>query len=127
MNATMTEVGGVSDALRIGEVVARTGLSADALRYYERAGLLSPHRDSGGRRRYDSDCLHLLDVLLCLRRTGMPVRDVREFADLVRTGAGTVPQRVALLADHRQVVVAHIDSLRRDLARIEDKIASYTG
>lgn len=117
----------MSDAILIGEVAARMGLSADALRYYEREGLLSPVlRDSAGRRQYDIDGLHLLDVLLCLRRTGMPIRGAREFADLVRAGQTTVPQRVALLSQHRAAVVEHIAELQRDLIRIDDKIATYT-
>ena len=55
-----------------------SGLSIDTLRYYDRAGLLGAvHRDSGGRRVFDRDTLGLLDVVLRLRRTGMPVEDVR--------------------------------------------------
>lgn len=117
----------LTKTLLIGEVVAQTGLSADALRYYEREGLLSPVvRDSAGRRHYDPDGLHLLDVLLCLRRTGMPIRGAREFADLVRAGKATIPERVAQLTAHRENVLAHIAELQRDLTRIDDKIATYS-
>jgi DNA-binding transcriptional MerR regulator len=114
--------------LLIGDVAARTGLSIDALRYYEREGLLGPvARDTGGRRRYDPDSLHLLDVLLCLRRTGMPVRQSREFADLVRTGPGTVPDRVEILRAHREAVVERMRQLEADLAVIDGKLTTYTG
>jgi DNA-binding transcriptional MerR regulator len=114
--------------LRIGDVATRTGLSIDALRYYEREGLLGPvARDSAGRRRYDPDSLHLLEVLLCLRRTGMPVRQSRAFADLVRTGPGTVPDRVTILRAHRAAVVERMRQLEADLAVIDDKLTAYTG
>lgn len=114
--------------LRIGDVAARTGLSIDALRYYEREGLLGPvERDAGGRRLYDPDSLHLLDVLLCLRRTGMPVRKSREFADLVRSGPATVPDRVEVLRTHRAAVVDRMRQLESDLAVIDEKLINYTG
>lgn len=116
----------MTDTLSIGDVATRTGLSPDTLRYYEREGLLGPvARDPAGRRRYDPDSLHLLDVLLCLRRTGMPIREISSFAELVRRGPGTVSDRLVLLQEHRAGVLAHIAALHEDLAVIDGKIITY--
>ncbi len=86
-SAAIPELTGHDDAdLLIGDVARLSGLSIDTLRYYDRAGLLGAvHRDTGGRRIFDRDTLGLLDVLLRLRRPGMPVGDVRHFVDLVRS------------------------------------------
>jgi DNA-binding transcriptional MerR regulator len=121
--AALPEPTGSGDAdLLIGHVARRSGLSIDTLRYYDRAGLLGAvHRDGGGRRVFDRDTLGLLDVVLRLRRTGMPVEDVRHFVELVRSGEG----RLEILRAHRRRVLAQRDQLQDDLAVIEWKIAAY--
>jgi DNA-binding transcriptional MerR regulator len=112
--------------LLIGDVARLSGLSIDTLRYYDRAGLLGAvHRDSGGRRVFDRETLGLLDVVLRLRRTRMPVKDVRHFVDLVRSGDTERAGRLDLLRAHRRRVLAQLDELRDDLAVIDWKIAVY--
>jgi hypothetical protein len=76
-SAALPELAGPDDAdLLIGDVARLSGLSIDTLRYYDRAQRLGAvHSDGGGRRVYDRDTLGLLDVVLRLRRTGMPVDD----------------------------------------------------
>jgi DNA-binding transcriptional MerR regulator len=69
--------------------------------------------------------LGLLDVVLRLRRTGMPVEDVRHFVDLVRSGDTERAGRLELLRAHRRRVLAQLDQLQDDLAVIDWKIAAY--
>ena len=69
----------------IGEAAAKCGLSQHTLRWYEQEGLVAPvGRDSAGRRRYTESDLDWLLLLTRLRRTGMPVRDMRRYAELAR-------------------------------------------
>jgi DNA-binding transcriptional MerR regulator len=121
------ELTGHDDAdLLISDVARLSGLSIDTLRYYDRAGLLGTvHRDSGGRRVFQPDTLGLLDVVLRLRRTGMPVKDVRHFVDLVRSGDTERAGRLDLLRAHRRRVLAKLNQLQDDLAVIDWKIAAY--
>ncbi len=113
-------------SLSAGEAADELGVSAETLRYWERAGLLAPvGRDGGHRRRYRPGDLGFLDVIRCLRLTGMPVRTVRIFSDLVRTGPTTVADRLALLREHRAAVMATIDAQARALDVINTKIATY--
>ena len=112
--------------LMIGEAAQRAGLSVETLRYYDRAGLLGPlRRDPAGRRVFDPRALGVLDVVLRLRRSGMPVEDVRRFAELLRGGDAQRRGRLALLRDHRDRLRAHIDALSSDLAVVEWKVAAY--
>ena len=107
----------------IQEVVARTGLSAHALRYYERVGLLSPvDRAASGHRRYTTDDLSCIAFLLRLRATGMPILQIKAYADLRRQGDTTARARLALLEAHQQQVHAHIHELEKHLAMIEKKM-----
>ncbi|MCU1614445.1 MAG: MerR family transcriptional regulator [Frankiales bacterium] len=121
------EPGGVtSRSLPIAEVAQRTGLSKDTLRYYEKAGLIEAvGRSSSGQRRYAASDLDWLAFLLRLRATGMSIADMRRFAELRRAGDVSVPDRIELLATHRDDVQRHIASLQGHLDALEAKIDHY--
>ena len=120
---------GTARAYTVSEVSAQTGLSAHTLRWYEQVGLLDPvNRDAAGRRRYSEDDLGRLGFLLKLRSTGMPVRDMIRFVELSRleNDAG-VAEKLQILVDHRERVLAQINALQEDLKVIEFKIDIYSG
>jgi DNA-binding transcriptional MerR regulator len=112
----------------IAETAAATGLTPDTLRYYERDGLmLRPvGRSATGHRRYTDVDLTWINLLNCLRATGMPIRDVRRYADLVRTGDGTEQDRLDLLRAHRAQVLAQLAEVQEHLGAIDRKIGIYT-
>jgi DNA-binding transcriptional MerR regulator len=110
----------------VGEAATRVGLSTHTLRWYEQEGLVAPvGRDSVGRRRYTEADLGWLDLLTKLRRTGMPVRDMRRYAELAREGDRTLPERLRLFKEHRARVQARIAELQTDLDVINYKIDVY--
>jgi DNA-binding transcriptional MerR regulator len=118
-----------SRTLTIAEAAAATGLTPHTLRYYERDGLLldAVERASSGHRRYTERDLGWIHLLTRLRATGMPIREIREYADLVRQGEGTEPERMALLQAHRDAVRAQLAEVQEHLAAIEMKIDVYAG
>ena len=83
-------------------------------------------RDASGRRRYDAASVRRLVFLTRMRTSGMPIRDLRRYIELVEAGRDTVPERLALLTEHRDDLRARIDELRLALAATEYKIATYT-
>lgn len=114
------------EAWSVSEAAERVGLTTHTLRWYEQEGLVEPvGRDSAGRRRYTQQDLDWLGMLTCLRRTGMPVRDMRRYAELARQGDMTVVARMALFQQHRERVLARIAELQEDLKYIEHKIDWY--
>ena len=114
--------------MAIGDVAERTGLSVHTLRYYERIGLLDPvPRDSGGRRAFGADDLAWLTLLTKLRRTGMPIAEMVRYAELVRGGPATHPERLLLLQRHRDAVAARIAELADCLEVVDYKINLYQG
>ena len=115
-------------SLTIAETAERTGLTAHTLRYYERDGLmLSVDRSATGHRRYTEGDLEWIGMITRLRRTGMPIRDVRRYAELVRTGQGTEAERLELLQRHRELVRAQLEETQQHLALIDRKIEWYAG
>jgi DNA-binding transcriptional MerR regulator len=109
----------------IGEAAEKCGLSQHTLRWYERIGLLPPiERGSDGRRRYSDRELDWLATMTKLRATGMPVRDMQRYAELVRSGAGQA-ERLELLKRHREQVRHAIASQRECLKLLDAKITHY--
>ena len=115
-----------ADGVAIGEASRLTGVGIEALRYYEREGLmLDPaRRNSGGRRRYDAHDLAWIAGLVMLRETGMSIGGIRVMAELSRTD-GTEPERLAVLEQHRSEVLDQMERTKAHLRAIEKKIAAY--
>lgn len=111
----------------IAEAAEKTGLTTDTLRYYARDGLLvrPVMRSSSGHRRYTESDLDWIVLITRLRATGMPIRDVRAYAELVRDGDGNEEERLDLLRAHRAQVLAQLDEVRAHLEAIDTKIAIY--
>ena len=113
-------------SLTVGEAAERVGLTTYTLRWYEQEGLVAPvGRDSAGRRRYTESDLDWLLLLTRLRRTGMPVRDMRRYAELARQGDRTLGARRALFEAHRARVLARMTELEEDLKVLNYKIDIY--
>ena len=114
------------DRLTPAEMALACDVTIDTLRYYEKQGLLDPvERTAAGQRRYSVDDVAWVAVLRCLRVTAMPIREMRRFADLVRRGDEAIPERLAILRDHRADVVAKIADLHRAVEVIDEKIDAY--
>lgn len=116
-----------SQGWSIAEAAEALGLSVDTLRYYERDGLLlrPVPRGGSGHRRYEEVDLRWVELVTRLRSTGMPIRDVRRYADLVRAGAGNEADRLDVLRNHRDQVLRQLAEVTTHLAAIETKIATY--
>jgi len=121
----MTTASGTTST--IGEVSARTGLSTHTLRFYEQEGLfVEPvRRNSAGRRVFTEQEVGWLRVCTKLRSSGMPLADIRRYADLVREGEGTEAARLDLLRAHEAAVTRQVADLNDALAVIKGKVALY--
>jgi DNA-binding transcriptional MerR regulator len=115
--------------LSIAEAARRIGVSVHTLRYYERAGLVvSPvDRNASGRRRYQQLDLDWITVCTRLRATGMPIKTIRHYAQLVAAGHGNEDERLALMESHRAEVIAKLAELQENLELIDHKIDVYRG
>jgi DNA-binding transcriptional MerR regulator len=112
--------------LTISAAAEKSGISAHTLRYWERAGLLQPvTRNGSGHRRYAEDDLDRIKFLTKLRATGMPIRQVRRYAELLNGGDDTNEERLALLEEHREAVKANLEETAGHLELIDWKIDLY--
>ncbi len=115
--------------LSIAEAARRTGVSVHTLRYYERAGLVvtTVDRTAGGRRRYQQLDLDWITICTRLRATGMPIKTIRRYAQLVSAGPGNEQERLDLLETHRADVTAKLAEIQEHLNLIDHKINVYRG
>ncbi len=112
--------------ITIAEAASEAGVSVHTLRYYERAGLLtSIGRNGSGHRRFTAEDVGWVVVCTRLRATGMPIRRIREYAELMRAGDGNEGERLALLEAHRDDVVRNLAEGQGHLEAIEFKIGLY--
>ncbi|GAA2477304.1 MerR family transcriptional regulator [Winogradskya humida] len=108
-----------------GEIAEKTGFSLDTLRYYERIGLLeNVSRTAGGQRIFTDNDIAWLSILRCLRDTGMPIAQMRRYAELSRDTT-TVTERRELLEDHDTKIGLRIDELILQRAHVREKIRYY--
>lgn len=107
------------------ETVERSGFSIETLRYFEREGLLYEiARDSAGRRAYSDRDLAWLQILRCLRDTGMPIAQMHRYAQLT-VDDGSIDERLCLLREHDKAVTAQLAQLHGWQAHLREKIAYY--
>jgi DNA-binding transcriptional MerR regulator len=108
------------------EAAEKCGLTQYTLRWYERIGLLERvERTADGRRRFSDGDLDWLMLLSKLRATGMPVRDMLGYAELVRSGARE-QERIDLLRVHRERVRQALLEQQECLNLLDIKIGNYS-
>lgn len=108
--------------MRIGEVAAQAHVSIQALRYYERRGLLpTPSRQTSGYRRYDSDALQRVRFIRRAQDLGFTLNEIGDLLSLWADSAkscGAVEKRATITLDR-------IDEKIGDLKRMRTALAHY--
>jgi DNA-binding transcriptional MerR regulator len=110
----------------IKEASKMLNLPATTLRYYDKEGLLPfvERRESGYRVFSDAD-IAMLRVIECLKKTGMSIKEIRQFTDWVRQGDASLGQRHQLFLERRRAVEEQMAELRKTLDLINYKCRYY--
>lgn len=109
----------------IGEFSEVTGLGIHTLRYYEHEGLIAPMRNSSNRRRYSDKDIAWVDFIKRLKATGMPIKEIKQYAILRSKGDATLLERMEMLIRHRQSLNDQIKQLQEHEAKLNEKITFY--
>lgn len=100
----------------IGNISKMYGISQDTLRYYDKAGLLPfVKKNQAGRRVFTEDDLGYIEVIDCLKRSGIPVKEIAKFMDWCVEGDKTLPQRYAFMVEQEAVLEKKIHELQAQL------------
>ena len=110
----------------IGEIAEKMNLSIHTLRYYDKEGLLLfVQRTENGRRVFSDRDIILLSTIECLKATGMPLKDIRQYVDWCVEGAETIPQRYELVKNQKKVLEDQMAQLQKMLNAINYKCEFY--
>lgn len=109
--------------LRIGEVAQQAGLTVEALRYYERMGLLPhPPRSNAGLRRYRPDVLDRVRFIKQAQTLGLSLKEIQQLTGNTHRRSHGACQRVHdVLARH----IADIDKRVAELRELRDTLGDY--
>ncbi|MFE3894049.1 MULTISPECIES: MerR family transcriptional regulator [unclassified Priestia] len=112
----------------IGKIAKMNHLSISQLRYYDNQGLFPfLKRTEKGNRVFDEDALKFLDIILCLKNTGMPIRDIKQFVDWSMNGNDTISQRLEMMKQQEIKVIKQIRDTEENLKKIQGKISRLEG
>lgn len=112
--------------MTIKEVSRQYQISHDTLRYYERIGMIpTVTRTSGGIRDYQEDDLRWVELAICMRSAGLPVEAMIEYVKLYQEGDATIPARLQLLIEQRELLLEQRQQIDATLDRLNYKISRY--
>jgi DNA-binding transcriptional MerR regulator len=112
--------------MKIQEVSEKYSLSADTLRYYERAGLIPPvTRTLSGIRDYSELDMRRVEFIKCMRSAGLPIEVLIDYVTLVQKGDSTIEARKDILKEQREQLIARMAEMQKTLDILNHKIEVY--
>lgn len=102
------------------------GVPASTLRYYDKEGLLPfVERSPGGMRMFQEKDYGWLQIIACLKKTGMPLKDIRNYIHMAMQGNETIESRLELIYRQREAVRAQMAELQKTLDTLDFKCWYY--
>lgn len=109
----------------IGQVSELFGLPISTLRYYDKEGLFPTIQRDSGIRKFGEKELEALRVIECLKKSGLEIKDIKQFMEWCVQGSETYPQRRALFLHQKAAVEAEIERMNRVLDMLRFKCWYY--
>lgn len=113
-------------AYSIAETAKKFSVSAHTLRFYEKEGLLPfVERTTTGIRSFSENDLEALKIIMCLKNTGMQIKDIKHFIDLCTEGETTFEKRLDLFRRQKENVEKQLAELQKNYDTILYKEQYY--
>ena len=110
----------------VGEMAKRLGVPASTLRYYDKEGLLPfVERSTGGIRLFQEKDFEWLHVIGCMKKAGMPIKDIRAYIELALQGNDTIDARLEMFRHQRRVLEQQMAELRHTMEMLDYKCWYY--
>lgn len=108
------------------QICAETGMTYQALKYYCNEGLVpNVKRDGNNRRVFEEHDVKWIKDLVCLKKCGMSIQEMKDYLALCLEGESTIPRRKAMLAEKQTALRASIRELEGSVAYIDWKLGFY--
>jgi len=110
----------------VGEMAKKLNVAASTLRYYDKEGLLPfIERSSGGMRMFKDEDLAGLKIIECLKKTGMPIKDIKHFMDCCMEGDSRIDERLSIIESQRDAVIKQMKEMKEMLDMLNYKCWYY--
>lgn len=110
----------------VGEMAKLLDIAPSTLRYYDKEGLIPfVERSEGGRRVFKDSDYEMLQVIGCLKKTGMQLKHIRDFVHMTMQGDDTIDDRLQLFIKRREEVKQQIADMQEMLDTIDYKCWYY--
>lgn len=110
----------------IKEAAEKMNLPASTIRYYDKQGLLPfVERSESGYRSFSEADMGMLNMIECLKRTGMPIKEIKQFCQWVQQGDASLQQRYDMFQERRRAVEEQMELLKKTMEVIEYKCWYY--
>lgn len=111
----------------IGQVAKKMGLTAHTLRYYEKEGLLPfIKKNSSGLRIFSDNDIGWLELIECLKGTGMSLKGIKQYIDWYIEGDSTLEKRLEMFKQQKVNLEEQMLQLQKHMEKINYKIAYYS-
>ncbi|MFK3587316.1 MerR family transcriptional regulator [Lactobacillus sp. 23-2] len=112
--------------LSITEISKKYDITPDTLRYYERIGLIPEVlRKENGNRYYNEGMQGWIEMIVCLRHSGVTVEALIDYAKMLQEGDSTLEAREDLLKEQLEMLEEKKRNLNRSIKRLKHKISLY--
>ncbi|MCJ7841615.1 MerR family transcriptional regulator [Lederbergia sp. NSJ-179] len=109
--------------LTIKRAAERVSVSPSTIRYYDDEGLLPfVERNQNGYRMFKEEDLFWLEMIGCMRATGMSIETLRHVAQLHMEGPSTLEERVRIFKDHQTKLKMQKKNIDDALDKLETKM-----
>lgn len=110
----------------VGEMAKQLDVAPSTLRYYDKEGLLPfVERSGGGMRMFKDDDLRWLRIIECLKKTGMPIKDIKHFIDCCMIGDSKIDERLSIIEAQQNSVIKQMSELQEMLDMLNYKCWYY--
>lgn len=109
----------------IGQVSEMFHLPVSTLRYYDKEGLFPSMERVSGIRKFSENEIETLHVIECLKKTGMEIKDIKQFMDWCAAGSSTYPNRRELFENRKKALEEQLRELEKNMAMIQFKCWYY--
>ncbi|MEQ6218791.1 MerR family transcriptional regulator [Levilactobacillus brevis] len=108
--------------MKIETVAQRYHISTSAIRYYEQQGLIGPINRINGIRDFAAADLERMDFILCVKRCGMTIKQMKQFIATYEQGDSTLRERLAILQTQLSASEEQLTTLTRSINHLKQKI-----
>ncbi|HPO77415.1 MAG TPA: MerR family transcriptional regulator [Thermoclostridium caenicola] len=110
----------------IGEFAKKVNIFPHTLRFYAKEGLLPfIERSESGIRMFKDEDFEWLMIIECLKKTGMPIKDIKTFIDWIMEGDSTIDKRLDMFKKQKEAVEKQIAQLQEALELLKYKCWYY--